>query len=317
MSRRYLTTRISRLTVTFVSHTRRALAILALPLLLNACASVPSQEDVTPDPLEPVNRAVFKFNDKVDRYALKPVARAYQNVTPRPVRTGVSNFFGNLSDVSVAANALLQGKFEQGLLDTARVAVNTVIGIGGIFDIATSMNLERHNEDFGQTLGVWGVPEGPYLVLPFFGPQTLRSTVGLVGDSQIEPLNSSSIASSTRGKLVTLNVVNARSRLLAASSILDTASLDPYLFMRESYLNWSRQQVRDGRLPPRRERPPKTTDLDELDQLEELNELDELNKLENLEKLEQIEQLDELRELDELDELDELSDLDELGATDE
>jgi phospholipid-binding lipoprotein MlaA len=268
------------------------LLALILPLL-TACASAPQSREVTPDPFEPVNRAVFTFNDKLDRYALKPVAKAYRKVTPSPVRTGINNFFGNISDVSVAANSLLQGKFEQGLLDTARVAVNTVIGLGGILDIATSMNLERHNEDFGQTLGVWGVPEGPYLVLPFFGPQTLRSTVGLLGDSQIEPLNSSEISSSTRGKLVTLNVVNARSRLLAASSILDTASLDPYLFMRENYLNWSRQQVNDGRLPAA---VKKSTDS-------ELNELDELDELDELSNIEEQQELDELNELDELDNL--------------
>ncbi len=271
---------------------RRLLCCLLITAaqLLSACASAPQQQDVTPDPLEPVNRAIFNFNDKVDRYALKPVAKAYRKATPSAVRTGVNNFFGNIGDVSVAANALLQGKFEQALLDSARVAVNTVIGLGGIMDIATSMNLERHNEDFGQTLGVWGVPEGPYLVLPFFGPQTVRSTVGLFGDSQIEPLNSSEVSSSVRGKLVTLNVVNARSRLLAASSILDTASLDPYLFVRENYLNWSRQQVRDGRLPAATGQP----DDRELDDLDELDELDELNELDELEELSDLEELDEL-----------------------
>ena len=263
--------------------------LLALTQMLYACTSTPQQPDVTPDPLEPINRAVFEFNDKLDRLALKPVAKTYRKVTPSIVRTGINNFFANIGDVSVAANALLQGKFEQGLLDTARVAVNTVIGLGGILDIATSMNLERHNEDFGQTLGVWGVPEGPYLLLPFFGPQTVRSTVGLVGDSQIEPLNSSQITSSTRGKLVTLNVVNARSRLLAASSILDTASLDPYLFMRENYLNWSRQQVRDGRLPATASRgQADTSEIDELDELDELEQLDELNELEELEALDKL-----------------------------
>ena len=129
--------------------------------LLGCTTSPPRQgatpvEDVTPDPLEPVNRVIFSFNDKVDRYALKPVARTYRNVTPQGIRTGVTNFLGNISDVGVAANSLLQGKLEPGVRDFARVAVNTVFGIGGILDVATPMKLERHNEDFGQTLGVWG-----------------------------------------------------------------------------------------------------------------------------------------------------------------
>jgi len=201
------------------------LAVLCMAFMSGCAANRPAPTEIK-DPFEKVNRAVYKFNDTLDRVALKPVAVGYKKVTPTLVRRGVSNFFGNLGDVSVAANSFLQGKFEQGLFDTARVAVNTVIGIGGIFDVATKMELERHNEDFGQTLGVWGVPEGPYIVLPFFGSQTLRGTAGLLGDSQIEPLNSKHVTTSWRGKLVALNTVNARTNLLAASSILDTASLE-------------------------------------------------------------------------------------------
>ena len=147
---------------------------------MSGCASSVALNKPISDPFEPVNRAVFSFNDKVDRWALKPVATGYRKVTPSILRVGVNNFFGNLGDVSTAANGLLQGKVKQGLSDTARVAVNTILGFGGIVDVATGLEFEKHFEDFGQTLGVWGVPEGPYIVLPFFGPQTLRSTVCLL-----------------------------------------------------------------------------------------------------------------------------------------
>ncbi|OED40662.1 hypothetical protein AB833_11370 [Chromatiales bacterium (ex Bugula neritina AB1)] len=234
-----------------------------LGFLLCGCATTQTSREEVSDPLEKVNRVVYRFNDKIDRYALKPIATGYRKVTPTLVRRGVSNFFGNLADVSVAANSLLQGKFKQSLNDTARVGVNTILGLGGLFDVATKLDLVRHNEDFGQTLGVWGVPEGPYLVLPFFGPQTVRSTAGLLGNSQIEPLNSNAVSESTRGKLVALNVVNARANLLAASSILDSASLDPYVFVRDGYLDWRRQQVHDGEIPSSQE-----DDIDLLDELD-------------------------------------------------
>ena len=257
--------------------------VILCAVVINGCTSNRPVPTEIKDPFEKVNRAVYKFNDTIDRVALKPVAVGYKKVTPTIVRRGVSNFFGNLGDVSVAANSFLQGKFEQGLSDTARVAVNTVIGVGGIFDVATKLELERHNEDFGQTLGVWGVPEGPYLVLPFFGAQTLRGTVGLLGDSQIEPLNSRHVSTSWRGKLVALNTINARTNLLAASSILES-SLDPYVFVRDGYLNWRRRQIHDGAPPP--EEPDednyptdKDNDLDEFDDLDELDELDELDLL--------------------------------------
>ena len=276
------------------------LVIISAQLL--GCTTAPPRQgatpvqDVTPDPLEPVNRVIFSFNDKVDRYALKPFARTYRNVTPQGIRTGVTNFLGNISDVGVAANSLLQGKLEQGVRDFARVAVNTVFGIGGILDVATPMKLERHNEDFGQTLGVWGVPEGPYLVLPFFGPQTARSTVGLLGDRQLQPLNSSRVSSSVRDKLIILNVVNTRSRLLAATSILDTASLDPYLFVRENYLKRNRQQVRD-------EDPSDSTRSSADNELSEFDEQDELDELAELDELDELDELNELEKLDDLDEL--------------
>lgn len=288
------------------------IAIGVIVLMLSACAANRPAPTEIHDPLEAVNRAVYSFNDKLDRYALKPVAKGYKKVTPSLVRRGVSNFFGNLGDVSVAANSLLQGKFEQSLFDTARVAVNTVIGLGGVLDIATKMDLVRHNEDFGQTLGVWGVPEGPYLVLPFFGSQTLRGTVGLFGDSQIEPLNSSDLSTSVRSKLVALNVINARSNLLAASSILDTASLDPYVFVRDGYLNWRRRQVHDGVIAEKRPTSGNEAETaspqieDEIDFLDEIDELDQLDENSALDEIDLIDQLDDDPPLDEIDLIDQL-----------
>lgn len=189
----------------------RVTLLLMVGLFMSGCASSVALNKPISDPFEPVNRAVFSFNDKVDRWALKPVATGYRKVTPSILRVGVNNFFGNLGDVSTAANGLLQGKVKQGLSDTARVAVNTILGFGGIVDVATGLEFEKHFEDFGQTLGVWGVPEGPYIVLPFFGPQTLRSTVGLLGDSRIEPLNLINFRGNTRPALVAVNVVNSLS----------------------------------------------------------------------------------------------------------
>ena len=215
----------------------RRLCAVFLLALTSACATTAPTHPIS-DPIEPVNRAIFSFNDKIDRFALKPVATGYRKVTPSIVRIGVNNFFGNLGDVSTAANGLLQGKFKQGLSDTGRVLVNTSLGLGGIVDVATSLDFDKHYEDFGQTLGVWGVPEGPFIVLPFFGPQTLRSTVGLVADSQIEPLNTLNLNNNTRGTLVVVNVVNARANLLAASSILDSGALDPYRFVKDRYVGW-------------------------------------------------------------------------------
>ncbi len=296
-------------------HYIRLVFFALIALALCSCATTRPPPDAVSDPLEKVNRVVYNFNEKLDRYALKPVAVGYKKVTPTLVRRGVSNFFGNLADVSVAANSLLQGKFEQGLFDTARVAVNTVIGLGGVLDIATKMDLVRHNEDFGQTLGVWGVPEGPYLVLPFFGSQTLRSTAGLLGNSQIEPLNSDSVSKSLRGKLVAVNVVNARANLLAASSILDSASLDPYVFVRDGYLNWRRQQVYDG--APSLFRKDDELDIDatmghdDIDKLDDLDE-DDIDLLDQMDfdEIDQLDQLDDEPLQDELDLIDQLDQLD-------
>ncbi len=290
----------------------RLLCLVVVGVLLSACATTAPTPGVVSDPFEPVNRSIYEFNDKIDRYALKPIATGYRKITPSIVRVGINNFFGNIGDVSTAANGILQGKFKQGLSDTGRVVVNTIIGFGGFIDVASQLDFEKHYEDFGQTLGVWGIAEGPYLVLPFFGPQTLRSTVGLVADSTIEPLNTIEMSNQTRGALVTINVLNARANLLAASSLRDSGALDPYRFVRDRYIGWRRKQVNSE---PMKKPSVITSDknLDELNELEELDMLDdlddELDELEMLDNLDDEEDTpttgnsDELRELEKLDEI--------------
>jgi phospholipid-binding lipoprotein MlaA len=162
---------------------------LALVVLLPACATLPPGERDPRDRFERTNRAVYRFNDALDRGVAKPVARAYVKVTPRPVRTGFGNFFRNLTYPTVIVNDLLQGKGRSFASDTTRLVVNTTIGIGGLFDPATQLGLKAGDEDFGQTLGKWGVPAGPYIMLPFLGPSTARDTVGFVGDQFTDPKN--------------------------------------------------------------------------------------------------------------------------------
>src|SRR5450830_1572514 len=158
---------------------------LAIAATLSACASTTANNPA--DPFEGYNRAMFKFNDTVDTYALKPAATAYKKVLPTFVQTGVSNFFGNLADAWTGVNNLLQGKGRDGVSDIGRVALNTTVGLLGLFDVASEAGLRKHNEDFGQTLGVWGVPSGPYLMLPLLGPSTIRDTAALPADMWADP----------------------------------------------------------------------------------------------------------------------------------
>jgi len=218
------------------------------------------------DPFEGFNRAMYTFNEWFDRYFLKPVSRAYRAVLPSPIRTGIGNFFNNLREPIVIMNDLLQGKFRQALSDSGRFLVNTTIGIAGLFDPAKHMGLPGHKEDFGQTLAVWGVGEGPYLVLPFLGPSNVRDTAGIVVDWQVYPPNRME-ERSTRDKLLVLEVIDDRARLLDASDILEQAAgQDPYTFVRESYRQRRRHVIYDGN-PPKSipkglfdddEPPPKT-----------------------------------------------------------
>ncbi|MEJ5211602.1 MAG: VacJ family lipoprotein [Burkholderiales bacterium] len=220
-------------------------ASLACVLALSGCATATDPRD----PLEPINRGIYKFNDAVDKAVLKPVAQGYKAVLPQPVRTGVTNFFSNIEDVLIALNNLLQFKFQAAASDVARVAFNTTFGIAGIFDVATSFGLEKHDEDFGQTLGYWGIGDGPFLMLPLLGPSNLRDTVGLAAYYQLDPvLNLDHVP--TRNTLSVLRFVNRRAQLLDAEKVLDEAALDPYTFLRDAYIQHRRSLVYDGN-PPR------------------------------------------------------------------
>ncbi|WP_372523832.1 VacJ family lipoprotein [Sulfuricaulis sp.] len=211
--------------------------------------------DNTHDPLEGFNRAMYTFNDKFDRYLLKPVAKGYRAITPKPVRKSVSNFFSNLHEPMVMLNNLLQGKPAQAASDLGRLLVNSTGGIVGLFDVATKLGLPRHNEDFGQTLAVWGVGDGPYLVLPFFGPSNMRDGPALVVDWETYPPNHMK-DSGTRDKMYVVEVIDKRAQLLDASDILEQAAgQDPYIFVREASRQSRRNQIYDGN-PPQAAPPP-------------------------------------------------------------
>ena len=237
---------------------RLILIILCLGGGLSACASLNGPPDPH-DPWERFNRSMYAFNDKVDRAVLKPVAKGYRFITPDPVEKGISNFFSNLGDVPVIANDLLQFKLLQALSDTGRLIVNSTIGIAGLFDVASHIGLKKHDEDFGQTLGRWGVGNGPYLVLPLLGPSSVRDGIGTAADFQLNPIDEID-DNGTRNKLYTLNIISTRAGLLEAGEILDEAAYDPYTFLREAYLQRRRNQVYDGNPPP-----DKTDQEDDID----------------------------------------------------
>jgi phospholipid-binding lipoprotein MlaA len=214
---------------------------------LTGCASTRASNPA--DPLEPVNRGIYKFNDTVDKAIIKPVARGYKAVMPTVGRIMVSNFFSNLDDVDVTANDLLQFKLVQGFSDGMRFFVNTTIGVFGLIDVASTGGLKKHNEDFGQTLGKWGVGNGPYLVLPVLGPSTLRDSVGLYADGYISPMYQLKNMR-TRNQAYLTRGINRRTELLDQEKVLNEAMIDPYVFLREAYLLGRLSEVYDGN-PPR------------------------------------------------------------------
>jgi phospholipid-binding lipoprotein MlaA len=214
---------------------------------LTGCASTRPSNPA--DPLESLNRGIYKFNDTVDKAVVKPVARGYKAVMPTVGRIMVSNFFSNLDDVVVTANDLLQFKLVQGFSDGMRFFVNTTIGVFGLIDVASTGGLKKHNEDFGQTLGKWGVGNGPYLVLPVLGPSTLRDSVGLYIDGYPSPMYQLNNMR-TRNQAYLTRGINRRAELLDQEKVLDEAMIDPYEFVREAYLLGRLSQVYDGN-PPR------------------------------------------------------------------
>lgn len=240
------------------SKNMRSLRTVALAAgacaILAGCASPSNPQD----PLEKINRATFAFNDTVDRVALKPAATAYQKVLPGFVQTGVNNFFGNLSDAWSSVNNLLQGKGEAGATDFMRVALNSTFGIVGILDIASEAGLQKHNEDFGQTLGVWGVPAGPYLMLPLLGPSTVRDTAALPADWWADAWTTVTPVS-TRNIGIGVRAVDQRASILEASSLMEDAALDRYEFIRDGYMQRRESRVRDGESAPREDAPTSDT----------------------------------------------------------
>lgn len=219
------------------------LGILFLLLTVNQ-ASFAGEET---DPLEGFNRPVYEFNDGLDRFILKPIAEGYVAITPGPIRTGVTNFFDNLSYLNVIFNDILQGKFHQAIDDSARFFINSTVGIGGLFDPASSGGLVKHKEDLGQTFGTWGAGEGLYLNLPFVGPNSTRDAPDLVTGALLNPLIY--FATAIAAPVTAVNVVNKRANLLDASKFRDEAALDPYAFTREAYRQHRTSLIYDGDPP--------------------------------------------------------------------
>lgn len=225
----------------------RLLPVLAAATLAVGCASVPEGQGVEYDPWERLNRSLYRVNDVADRAVTKPIARGYAAVLPEPVRQGVTNFSRNLLTPLYSVNNFLQGKPREGTGELLRLAINSTVGIGGIFDVAAMNGLESNPEDFGQTAAVWGVPAGPYVVIPFLGPQTLRDAVLLPLDLQLDPLYHYKVAS-VRDRLYVLRLINLRANLLPLEDLLKD-SADPYVTMRESFLQNREFAIYDGNPP--------------------------------------------------------------------
>ena len=215
--------------------------------MITGCASQANK-----DPLESINRGVYKFNDVTDKAVFKPVATAYKTVTPSPIRTGVNNFFSNLGSVTNILNNLLQFKFANAFSETGRFVINSTFGLAGFIDVAGMDKVPVHKEDFGQTLGYWGVGSGAYLVLPFIGPSSVRDTTGLIVDTTTsDPITYTHNIGEIRlhNQLRTAQFIDKRTELLDAKDLVDDASLDPYAFMRDAYLQRRASLIQDGLVP--------------------------------------------------------------------
>ena len=224
----------------------KRLLLIGILLLGSGCATTQNGE-INDDPVEPANRVFFDINETLDKHLIKPAAEAYVEIAPIPFRTGVTNFFNNLTYLNVILNDFLQGKFSQGIDDSFRFIFNSTFGIGGLFDVATDMGLPENDEDFGQTLAVWGVDKGSYLYLPFFGPNTVRDTADFVPSTLLNPLFYAS--SIILFPVNIFNAVNTRANLLEASNIRDEAAIDPYSFTREAHLQQREFLIYDGNPP--------------------------------------------------------------------
>jgi phospholipid-binding lipoprotein MlaA len=218
---------------------------VVLCLLLSACATPLAERSDPRDPYENLNRKVFVVNQVFDQVLLKPVARGYSNYAPNFIQDTVGNFFGNLADVWTAVNNFLQGKPREGIQDTGRVAVNTVFGVAGLADVATKLGFPKHQDDFGQTLGVWGVKPGPFVMLPLFGPSTMRDAVAKPLDLYADPLNLSTRAD-VEYSLRAMRLVDDRARLLPTTDMIEKVALDPYQFVRDAHFQQREARVSDA-----------------------------------------------------------------------
>ncbi|PKM12236.1 MAG: ABC transporter [Gammaproteobacteria bacterium HGW-Gammaproteobacteria-3] len=227
------------------SQPARGVFLILVIFVLGGCAATTKidedgNEVVLVDPYENVNRKIYHFNGKVDEYVAAPVSSAYRYITPQFVQTGVANFFGNLKTINTVLNDMMQAKFQQGAEDTGRFLVNSTVGLLGLFDVASEIGLEQHEEDFDQTLSVWGVPSGSYLVLPFIGPSTTRGVPGAIFDTAANP------ASYVGVPVQLVQMLNTRANAEGALKFVDEAALDPYVFTREAFLQWRHFMAKDG-----------------------------------------------------------------------
>jgi len=227
----------------------RAYAAIFAALLLSACASTPGRID---DPLEPMNRAMYAINKPIDDHVMRPIAQAYVDYVPRLVRLGVSNVFGNIDDLFSGINGLLQGKLEKAGNDFGRVLLNTPWGLGGLIDIASDVGIPKGNEDFGQTFGYWGIPQGPYLFIPLWGPTTVRDGTGTLIRVWYGPVGYIPNVA-LRNIIYGIGAVDLRANALGATSMVDEAALDPYTFIRRAYLQRREYMVYDGNPPPEKD----------------------------------------------------------------
>jgi len=231
----------------WVAKLKQALVIF-LATVLVGCASIPAGVAPSPnDPWESFNRSIFDFNEGLDAYVLKPVVSGYRFVLPEFVREGIYNFFSNYNDIYTALNNLLQGNPSYAFNDLMRVVVNTTFGLGGFIDMATPGGLEKHKEDWGQTFGVWGIPSGPYVVLPFFGPSSVRDAFGTTADLETDYLFKYIPNVGLRNSITGLRVINARNTYYEAGDLLDGAAIDKYSFMRDAYIQRRQYQIDEGR----------------------------------------------------------------------
>lgn len=251
----------NRITPSFIARCR-LLLLTIFGMALVGCASIPAGEMKSKnDPFEPMNRAVFTFNEALDDYVMTPVAKVYRFVLPEFVRERISNIFSNIGDIYTSVNNLLQGKPKEAADDLVRVFVNTTLGLGGMFDVATAGGMEKRKEDFGQTLGVWGVKPGPYLVLPFFGASNIRDTAGFFVDIKTDILFQQIPDVGVRNTVTGVRIVDMRAKYLDSSNLLQEAAIDKYTFVRDAYFQRRQNLVYDGNPPETKEEEP----IEELD----------------------------------------------------